>query len=169
MNELLNAINYAIAQDAYFAALFTALSVPDICGAIESVDGQATGMKYQDWFDRYVASKYAGWGGEIFLTGFDCYYFRCSLLHQGLTNHRKSRHRIVFVEPPDAIHNNIIHASSAPVLQLRIDIFCGDIVDAARTWLPTVQNVPHAQINLANSIQRYPMGNWGINGMPLIG
>ena len=70
MRDLLDQIENALNFGLYYIALIASLSIPDICGAIESTDGKATRKKYQEWFDKYVAPKYCG-----MLTGEDCYFF----------------------------------------------------------------------------------------------
>src|SRR5574341_240679 len=95
MKELLGQIRAIANAGLYYAALFPALALPDICGALEAPDGIATGSRYEDWFDRNLGSQYAG-----FLSGRDCYLFRCSLLHQGRARpHGSSYSRILFLEP----------------------------------------------------------------------
>ncbi|MFQ5863201.1 MAG: hypothetical protein ACE5IC_08800, partial [Candidatus Brocadiales bacterium] len=95
MKDFLYQIQKGLDSNLYFLSLLAALVLPDICGAISSEDGQAKPEKYKAWFDKYVAPKY-----NNFLNGNDCYYFRCSLLHQGSSQHSKSNYkRVLFVEP----------------------------------------------------------------------
>src|SRR3990167_10578362 len=126
MKDFLEQIEAALNSNLYYVALFTALSIPDICGALESSDGFATDEKYKKWFDKHIAPKYNG-----FLTGEDCYYFRCSLLHQGSSYHPKSSYsRIIFVEPQattNIFHNNILNNA----LNIDVRIFCKDIIETA--------------------------------------
>jgi len=46
MRDLLNQIQSAIETKAYYLALYTSLTIPDICGAMQSDDGKATKEKY---------------------------------------------------------------------------------------------------------------------------
>ncbi len=71
MDDILDQIRRASSAQLYYVALFTALALPDICGALESDDGHANKKRYIDWCDRYLMPKY----GDGF-TGADCYYFR---------------------------------------------------------------------------------------------
>lgn len=57
MEKLLKQIEWANCKGAYYLALYASLTLPDICGAMESDDGQATGNKYIAWFDKHVAPK----------------------------------------------------------------------------------------------------------------
>ncbi len=108
MRDFLSQIKKGLDQNLYLLSLFSALAIPDICGAMVSENGEASGDKYKTWFDKYIAPKY-----NNFLNGEDCYYFRCSLLHQGSSQHNKSNYeRVLFVEPStttNIFHNNIMN------------------------------------------------------------
>ena len=165
MQNLLNQIQKGLEADLYYLSLFSALSMPDICGAIESQNGEASGKKYATWFDEYVAPKYGG-----FLSGDDCYEFRCSLLHQGSSQHSKSNYsRVLFVEPSattNVFHNNIMNDA----LNIDVRIFCQDIVEGANKWLQKVENTELYKKNYDKFMRRYPNGlEPYIVGVPVIG
>jgi hypothetical protein len=153
MQDLLVQIRAASNAGLYYAALFTALALPDICGALESADGLATGARYQAWFDCHVAPKYSG-----FLSGADCYLFRCSLLHQGRTQHPRGTYsRILFVEPGVSgmiLHNNILNDA----LNIDVRIFCEDLVAAVESWLPMARTLPQFIANLSHFVTRHANG-----------
>lgn len=137
----MSAINKSLESSNWLAALFVALSMPDICGKIESPN-QSSPKRYAFWFDKYVGDKYIGYLGpqkekHIFLSGNDCYALRCSLLHEGHDDISKQRakealEKFHFIEPqPNKfIHNN----QYGNVLQLQIDVFCNDISNAVKKW-----------------------------------
>jgi hypothetical protein len=152
MEDLLGQIQRALQVNLYYAALFPTLALPDICGALESPDGEANKAKYIAWFDTWVAQNYPGT-----LTGDDCYYFRCSLLHQGTTHHSKSTYsRVLFLEPSvrGFAHNNIL----MDALNLDVPTFCADMINGVKAWLPQAQRLPHFQANMSRFISRYPNG-----------
>ena len=157
MRELLRQIEAALEANLYYLALFAAFSLPDICGAIDSPDGTASGVKYRAWFDRYVAPKYLLYGHQ-FLTGEDCYRFRCSLLHQGSSQHPHSTYsRVIFVEPRNdelTMHCNILNDA----LNVDVHIFCNDIVRSAKEWLDQVENTEQYKTNYDRFMRRYPQG-----------
>ena len=130
MKYLLEQIRKALCVNLYYVSLFTSLAIPDICGAIGSANGKASDTKYKNWVDKYVAHKYFG-----MLTGEDCYYFRCSLLHQGSSQNPKSTYkRILFVEPSastNVFHCNILNDA----LNIDVRIFCEDIILGAEAPL----------------------------------
>lgn len=58
MDVLFAQIRAALAADLYYLALYASLTLPDLCGAMESPDGLATTPRFIAWFDKYVAPKY---------------------------------------------------------------------------------------------------------------
>ena len=165
MENLLTQIESGLEASLYYISLFAALTIPDICGAISSQDGESTRQKYADWFDEYVAEKYNG-----FLSGENCYRFRCSLLHQGSSQNPKNKYvRVLFIEPTattGTFHNNIINDA----LNIDVRIFCSDIVRGARVWLEKAKDTELYKINYDKFMRRYPNGlKPYIVGVPVIG
>jgi hypothetical protein len=165
MQDLLEQIKQGLQSDLYYLSLFVALSIPDICGAIDSSNGEASGHKYINWFDKYVAPKYGN-----FLKGSDCYKFRCSLLHQGSTRHPKSSYsRILFIEP-NAI-NGVFHCIVLnDALNIDVGKFCNDMTEGVKLWLAEVETTDLFKKNYDKFIKRYPNGLPPyIVGAPVIG
>jgi hypothetical protein len=116
------------------------------------------------WFNKYVARKYTG-----FLDGEDCYYFRCSLLHQGSSQHPKSNYsRVLFVEPTattNVFHCNILNDA----FNIDVRIFCNDIVECVKEWLTEVENTDLYKKNYTKFMMRHPNGlKPYIVGVPVI-
>jgi hypothetical protein len=167
MDELFRQIRAALAADLYYLALYTSLTIPDVCGALSSSDGHANGARYADWFNRWVGPKYTG----IF-TGQECWYFRCSLLHQGTTQHPQSGYnRIIFIEPGPGTRQYVAHrAVLMDALMLDVRIFCSDIMDGAERWLRQAANTPEYQANYAAYAARHPNGLAPyMVGIPVVG
>lgn len=153
MRDFLAQIKKGLDANLYLLSLFSALSIPDICGAISSENGEASAEKYKTWFDKYIAPKY-----NNFLNGENCYYFRCSLLHQGSSQHNKSNYkRVLFVEPSattNIFHNNIMNDA----LNIDVRIFCNDLVGGAEKWLGENENTDLYKKNYDKFMRRYPNG-----------
>ena len=151
MRDVLDQIKKGLESNHYYLCLFVCLAIPDICGAIDSKDGKASGNKYKVWFDKYAGSKYSGK-----FTGSDCYYFRCSLLHQGSTQHPKSRYsRILMAEPSsNFFHKNVLD----DVLNIEIKKFCLDIISGVEEWLCKVEETERFKTNFDKFVHRYPQG-----------
>ncbi len=165
MRNVLNQIQLALEDSRlYYLTLFICLTIPDICGAMSSDNGEATREKYKDWFDKYVANKYSS-----FLTSDDCYRFRCSLLHQGRSQHPMSNYsRIIFVEPTtttNVFHCNVLNDA----LNLDVRIFCRDILTGAEVWLQEYEGTEIYKKNYDKFMKRYPEGLAPyIGGVPVI-
>lgn len=165
MDDLIQQVRAVNKASIYYVALFSALALPDICAALESADGQASKAKFIAWFDANVASRYGGT-----LDGETCYYFRCSMLHQGTTQHPKGRYsRIFFLEPAGGgfvMHNNVFNNA----LNIDISIFCEDICQSAETWWRSAANNPTVQANRGKFVTRYAAGLAPyVRGFPVIG
>lgn len=143
MNDFINSLEQLINQCNWYAALVLALTLPDICAKHSSATSTGSQARYAAWFNQYVAPNYTYNTGvdripHIFLNGNDCYALRCSLLHEGgsVTGHQQA-HDILdnfqFVSPP--VGGGTIHCNqSDSVLQLQIDIFSLDMLNACKQW-----------------------------------
>lgn len=152
MKDLLDQIERALDANLYLLALLGSLVIPDICGAVGSEDGRADRKKYINWFTKYAANICP------FLSGEDCWRFRCSLLHQGSSQDKWSSYsRVLFVEPTAT--TNIFHCNVLnDALNIDIRIFCLGMVAAARRWLDEVQGTELFKRNMQKFMQRYPNG-----------
>jgi hypothetical protein len=164
MEELLNQIEHSTQNGTYLLGLYVALAMPDICSALESSNGRATGNRYKAWFNKWVSPKYDG-----VLTGEQCYAYRCGVLHQGRSKHAKLGYsRIIFLEPDSNMHfhRNILNDA----FNLDLVIFCKDIVNSVREWLPTMENNSSFQNNYKHFMKRHEHGiHPYIVGVPVIG
>ena len=53
IKRIVDDINKALENNAYFAALSLALTLPDVCGKAE-YPNDGTGKRYKKWYDEYV-------------------------------------------------------------------------------------------------------------------
>ncbi|WP_342985745.1 hypothetical protein [[Clostridium] symbiosum] len=162
MEFLLSEIEKALENELYFIALQTTLSLPDICGALQSEDGKASKIKYICWYNKYVKNS------KVLISAEECYNFRCSCLHQGTSQHPKSSYtRIIFLYPNKDItmHNNILGDS----LNIDLIIFCKSIINAVRKWGTEIYNDTNYLKNYERLIRIYPNGiPTYIVGIPVI-
>lgn len=107
MELILKEIELALDAKLYYLALEASLTLPDICAALQSDDGRASKSKYIAWYDTYAKEP-----GNLSISGKDCYYFRCSYVHQAQTTHENATYsRIIFLAPAChgiIMHNNVI-------------------------------------------------------------
>ena len=150
MQNLLLSITKALENENWYAALFLALTLPDICGKIQYPKVKSSETRYVQWFNKYLSNKYTHEIGadrkkHVFLSGEDCYALRCSLLHEGVDviSHQRCRKVLdsfVFLAKGPRSHCNYFNVGGHTFLQLRIDNFCEDVCAAVETWLSDVAN-----------------------------
>ncbi|AFZ60426.1 hypothetical protein H6G54_01525 [Anabaena cylindrica FACHB-243] len=157
MKQLKEAVRQAIAQGNWYAALASALTLPDICGWLE-YPNKGVGDRYRLWYDTYIKGEYSGKYNDsdkvevILLSGNDCYALRCAYLHNGqddITNQKaskslKSLNKFIFVTPSKSGES-----SKHPVrttyfdddgnirfeeLRLEVDEFCEHICCGVDKW-----------------------------------
>ena len=161
-----------------------ALTIPDIAGALDSDDGLATGQKYKDWFEEYIRPQFADVVRESMppemaqhipamnnpLTGDACYQFRCSLLHQGSTQHPQSPYsRIIFIEP-GATTNVVHYGIMNDALCIDLKSFCKEMIRGAKQWLDSIEGSEQFERNYNLFVKRYPTGLPPyIVGVPVVG
>jgi hypothetical protein len=163
MNSFFESVERSLATDNWHAALAVSLMIPDVCAKMEH--GRTSGARYQAWFNDYVKPKYVKClpkpiGEHTFLSGGDCYAFRCSLLHEGSDDISGQRAREVLekfrFEIPDQ-RNNTRHCDQVDnILILQVSIFCRDMINGARTWLENMASRPEVLQSLGSLIQIHP-------------
>lgn len=151
MEQYIREIRVAVEGKAWLLALSGVLSLPDMCAAIESVDGRTDGAKYRRWIERWLGEKYPRLNpGEL-------WQLRCSFLHQGRT-YARSYERIVFtgLDRRTVFHNNVINNA----LNLDLPTFCNDMLEAVALWQAAAkdEDAETYNANLENVVRWYPAG-----------
>lgn len=95
IDRYLDSIIKSLESKNWYAALFIALAIPDICGALEHPDKNSP-ARYVNWYNKYMLPKYSSTIGplhepHVFLSGDDCYALRCSLVHEGTGDIEKQK------------------------------------------------------------------------------
>lgn len=151
MEDYLKQIEQALNYNLYYIALQSTLTLPDICGALQSETGEASKSKYLTWFNNYFK-------GNTSLNALDCYYFRCANVHQAKTIHKDLTYsRILFFEPcttTNSFHNCILDDA----LLIDVNIFCREMILSAYEWLTLMKNNTNFNNNFKSFIQRRPNG-----------
>ena len=163
MEIVLNEVEKAIKHEMYYLAVVMALTLPDICSALQSGNGLSTGEKYKEWYRNYLSQKYPR------LTDSDCWHLRCGVVHQGRCGHPNMQYsRVIFSVPNpqnNIFHNNILNDA----LNLDAVQFCHDIMEAVREWFKQNHTNPTVQLNIPHMVQYRPAGMAPyIVGMPVI-
>jgi len=163
METILGEIQKALDAGLYYLAVASALSLPDVCSALESPTGMTSGNQYKAWYDTWLASRYPN------LTADDIYSLRCGVVHQGRFGHPKMQYSRVLFTIPNAnrnvYHNNILNDA----LNLDAPRFCQDIVESVSAWYESKKNDPNVTQNLPRLLRLHPNGLPPyMVGMPLI-
>lgn len=147
MKNLLDALKRCVHDRNWYGAITIALTLPDICGSIDTPGKNNSERRSVAWFDRYVAHAYQvelNGTRAVFMTGGDCFALRCAALHQGTFDVSDQRAR-------DVVDKFILHHSEVIRLhnvrqgkKLVIDIttFCLDIVAGVEAWEADVAGDP---------------------------
>jgi hypothetical protein len=183
MRNLLGQLDASLNARLYYVSLFTALTIPDIASALDSDDGQARADRYKAWYDRWVRPRFAesvardiaSRGGPAIhlenpLDGDACYRFRCSLLHQGSSQHPKSPFsRIMFVEP-DLTRPVIHYGRLNDALCIDLPSFCREVISGTSLWLDAVEGSDRFRGNYDRFARRHAAGLPPyILGVPVVG
>ncbi len=150
-NILLNQIEKCLQADLYYVAIMTSLVIPDIGGAVDSANGKTDQKKYVNWFDKYAKRAYMG---KVGLSGGQCYYLRCSMLHQGITEHKKIKARFVSFESLN-IPPNFISIDTNKEVMIEPKNFCNSMIYAAYNWLEDVHNSDLFKKNMNSFMSLY--------------
>ena len=163
MDTILNEIDRAIDAELYFAALALCLTLPDICAALESPNGESNGNKYKNWYSENLQDKYPN------ITPADIWSLRCGVSHQGRFGNPQMQYgRVLFTIPNpqgNVFHNNILNDA----LNLDAVIFCRDVMAAVRGWFAEKKDAENVMANLQYLVKFRPNGiAQYMVGMPLI-
>ena len=143
IEKILASIRISLKNGAYYSALISALTLPDICGEID-YSNHTSKDRYIKWFNKYLHNYYnqKGYKSQVdFLVAENCYALRCSLLHEGISYigdqkaQQGSLRKIHFhTSDYDKGHCNL-NCDNIEGLQLNVERFCDDVIEATRAWL----------------------------------
>ena len=168
MEVITKEIERAIEAGFVYVAVAMCLSLPDVCSALESENGESKTQNYMAWYERWMGEDY-----QLFLSGRDMWSLRCGVLHQGRLGNKKFPYdRILFMLTP-GFHQCMSDGtgeSSERVFQLDARQFCKDMLDAVSRWHAAKQNDPHVVRNTPRLVSFRPDGYPPhFVGMPVIG
>ncbi len=170
MEPILLAIETAMKNKNWHGALLICLTVPDICSSLENSTHNSK-ERYINWFKKYLDDKY-----NKYLSGDDCYALRCSYIHEGtnVIEHQRARKVLdKFVFIPQGSHfiliSNCNFGGTADdnknILQLSVETFCKDIIEAARKWLGDIESNSEIQERISDMLKiedKLTIGNGAI-------
>jgi hypothetical protein len=165
------------AQDAglHYAALLIALTLPDICKALEGID-QVKKEHYVSWCDQYLMPVFFPFGSHVSLvkiSGEDIYRLRYGVVHRGdFAGHRQSAFiRVIFTLPiPNQIwlDLNRYETDAGPIVCLEAVKFCDRMIIACERWYDQCKADSEVQKNLPDLVRYRPDGYPSVYRLPLI-
>ena len=159
MERFTSAIRRAVESKNWFGALYLALTMPDICGALEAPRAR-NGDRYRSWFDRYLApvNRTVMRGQEVvFMTSGDCWALRCSMLHEGsdevdAQQAKDVLRRFYFT----TLGSHRIRVEDT--LTLDVSSFCEEIAQGVEKWASDVATNSAIQERIAAMVQVREVG-----------
>lgn len=150
MQTFIDAIRKAVEAENWHAAIFLALTMPDICSGFEQPEAHSK-ARYIAWFDKYLKQNYfLGFSrtpSQLF-TARDCYALRCALLHQGIddVSDQKSRETVNRVK----FTTRRAHVVKiADFLMLDVSMFCAEVCTAVEAWSADVRAKADVQARIS--------------------
>lgn len=144
---LLDEIDRALKAELYVVATMAALTLPDMCAALETEGFWAKNVNYVAWCEKNLPQEFFSLATPELMK-----QLRNDLLHTGTVDDRKGNKKLILTIPDGRIHlsNNVCNET---YLTDVVD-FCHGLMRAARVWLAKNQNAPTVQRNLEKMIRR---------------
>ena len=86
LDAIVHSARQAIAHENLYAALCIALTLPDMCGTLETPEITSVGERYRKWFDKWAVECVNEADGHFLapiITAEDCWQLRNAILHAG--------------------------------------------------------------------------------------
>lgn len=141
VKKFTDAIRLSIKNCNWYAAIFIALTMPDVCGKLEQPEKESK-ERYIEWYNRYllkINTMVLSNEEHVFLTGRDCYALRCSILHEGSEDISRQRAREVLSK----IYITTLGShriKTDDVLSLNVSVFCEEMCQAVESWYDDVKD-----------------------------
>ncbi|MEG6453307.1 hypothetical protein [Enterobacter cloacae] len=137
MERFVKAIRQSVEDKNWLAATFIALTMPDICSAVQNPYERKVGIRYKAWFERYLKNSFRA--GDVIFTAEDCYQFRCRCLHEGIL--RRAEDEKFHLTPPNPLlFMHLCYLNGK--IQLQVDIFCEQMCLAVERWIEDMRPYP---------------------------
>lgn len=145
-------IDRALDAELYYPALVLAMSIPDICGALASADGKASGPRYAAWYE----SNLPDYAKE--LSGKDCHSMRSALVHQARPVKANMAYKQVYFPLRGmklmVARGNVSDRGVIPdMIGIGLPQFCREVGRVASEWLEANKEDPNVVRNLPHVIQ----------------
>lgn len=159
----------AIEARLYYPAVLVALTLPEICAALELPNSVFVREKhYVDFVDRYTTPP------ELGLPGIDCYRLRGGVVHRAsFARHPKfDGTHVVFTIPETGpkVHALSIVAGDKKAAMFDLELFCREMDAGVRRWYQEHKDDGLVEENLQHLIRYCPFGlSPFFGGAPVVG
>jgi hypothetical protein len=137
---------------AYWALLHITVCLPDLCAALQSANGEATGQRYVKWCNTYLPNK--------ILSGAERYCMRCKVLHQGRATTDKPGRYVGFSFGQPSPQGHVDHLRvDGDCLNVDVGCLANEVQAGANKWARTLEanrnsaDARHAFKNLSSLVQ----------------
>lgn len=126
LDPFLKDMHSCMENGQYYAALTTALTLPDICASLDKNSfGNSVGERYENWMNQYFIHQNHF---DRSLNAKDFYKLRCAYIHAGTDNipgnNNSILSRVRFVYGSNVLHNIDIQYEKETIFVLYLPYFC---------------------------------------------
>lgn len=159
---VIHEIERALEHRLYYLAIMIALTLPDVCSALETPDGRANDGLYRRWYKKHLKQRFGA------LSPSDCWSLRCGVVHQGRMGVKNQKFsRVIFTTPETSVR--ITNCIINDALVYDAELFCLEVIRAVREWYDQAKEQPNVKANLPNLVHFRPHGLLPyIAGQPII-
>jgi hypothetical protein len=146
MRDLLNEMKLALKFKAYYPALITAVTIPDICAFLHTGAKSRNKARYIKWFNDYASKRFKG-----LVDGTIAYDLRNSVLHEGSLEAESGKsfdHFLVVLDNKGlSINQWGVKKGGNEYLAIELNIFCDHIHKSVIEWLNKLEKTKMYQKN----------------------
>ena len=154
---MLTEIGIALDAGLAYLAILQCLALPDVCGAMEALDGRTSASAYKRWYEKYL------WHHFILLTPAECYSLRCGIVHQSRSEIVSDNYkRIVFFHDGWGAYEMSKMIDHEGTLGISIRHFCVHMNNAVHQWYADMRSDPNVIRNIPDLLQ--PRESDGVYG-----
>jgi hypothetical protein len=169
LRSILDDIKTAISVKLYYPALLVALTIPDICSALEFEDDVFVKEKhYVSFVDKYTKPS------ELGLSGQECYRLRGGIVHRanaaGHAHFGSSHVLFTIPETKASIHALSLQVGEKKAAMFDLSMFCNAMTLACEAWFEDHQTEAMVIKNIPRLISMRPHGVAPfLGGAPVVG
>lgn len=153
VEELVNEINKALENELYVIAVMAALTLPDMCGALEKENFWATNSTYMEWCKTNLPPEFFSLATPELMKE-----MRNNLLHTGRLDDAKGKGsgRLILILPNPGVTISNCNINGDYLTDVRL--FCQGLCTAALSWLCVHKSDPIVATNLEKMVQKRHQG-----------